>query len=133
MNESDSTTHITARIDRRSIFYSAGHTVTTTAERDYTEAERLAIRQTFLSMLEGLPSDVRLVIELASLQYGGETATVTARWKYDIVGHATRLSRPYQDEAPGSVILNMQRVGAAWLVTDFRGLVNRLKADVTSR
>ena len=107
------------RIDRRSIFYSEGHTVTTTAEQDYNESERREIRKTFLSMFEGLPRDVRIVIELGSIQYHGQTATVTAQWKYDIVGHATRLSRPYKNRSPGSLILQMLRVGDSWLVTDF--------------
>ena len=132
--ESDTTSHIlTQRIDRRSIFFSEGHAVTTTAEQDYTEAERREIRKTFLSMFDGLPRDVRIVIELESIQYHGQTATVTAQWKYDIVGHATRLSSPYKDQSPGSLTLQMLRVGDSWLVTDFRGLVNGLKTDVTSR
>lgn len=133
VNESDTTRTITQRIDRRSIFFSEGHAVTTTAEQDYTEAERREIRKTFLSMFDGLPRDVRIVIELGSIQYHGQTATVTAQWKYDIVGTATRLSRPYQDQPPGSLTLQMLRVGDSWLVTDFRGLVNGLKTDVTSR
>ena len=134
VNESDTTTHIiTHRIDRRSIFFSEGHAVTTTAERDYTETERREIRKTFLSMFDGLPGDVRIVIEPDSIQYHGQTAAVTAQWKYDIVGHATRLSRPYKNRSPGSLTLQMLRVGNDWLVTDFRGLVNGLKTDVTSR
>ena len=133
VNESDSSKTITQRIDRRSIFFSEGHAVTTTAERDYTESERREIRKTFLSMFDGLPRDVRIVIELVSIQYHGQTATVTAQWKYDIVGHATRLSRPYKDQPPKSVTLQMLRVGDSWLVSDFRGLVNGLKTDVTSR
>ena len=133
VNESDTTRTITQRIDRRSIFFSEGHAVTTTAEQDYTEAERREIRKTFLSMFDGLPPDVRIVIELGSIQYHGQTATVTAQWKYDIVGHATRLSRPYKNRSPGSLTLQMLRVGDSWLVTDFRGLVNGLKTDVTSR
>lgn len=133
VNESDSSKTITKRIDRRSIFFSEGHAVTTTAEQDYNESERREIRKTFLSMFEGLPRDVRIVIELGSIQYHGQTATVTAQWKYDIVGHATRLSRPYKNRSPGSLILQMLRVGDSWLVTDFRGLVNGLKTDVTSR
>ena len=116
-----------------SIFFSEGHAVTTTAEQDYTEAERREIRKTFLSMFGGLPPDVRIVIELGSIQYHGQTATVTAQWKYDIVGHATRLSSPYKNRSPGSLTLRMLRVGDDWLVTDFRGLVNGLKTDVTSR
>ena len=133
-NESDTTTHIiTYRIDRRSIFFSEGHAVTTTAEQDYTEAERREIRKTFLGMFDSLPRDVRIVIEPDSIQYHGQTATVTAQWKYDIVGHATRLSSPYKDQSPGSLTLQMLRVGNDWLVTDFRGLVNGLKTDVTSR
>ncbi len=132
--ESDSTAHIlNQRIDRRSIFFSEGHAVTTTAEQDYTEAERREIRKTFLSMFVGLPQDVRIVIELGSIQYHGQTATVTAQWKYDIVGQATRLSRPYKNRSPGSLTLQMLRVGDSWLVSDFRGLVNGLKTDVTSR
>ncbi len=132
--ETDSTTHIlTQRIDRRSIFFSERHAVTTTAEQDYTEAERREIRKTFLSMFDGLPRDVRIVIELVSIQYHGQSATVTAQWKYDIVGHATRLSSPYKNRSPGSLTLQMLRVGDSWLVTDFRGLVNGLKTDVTSR
>lgn len=133
VNESDTTRTITQRIDRRSIFYSEGHAVTTTAEQDYTEAERREIRKTFLSMFDGLPPDVRIVIELRSIQYHGQTATVTAQWKYDIVGHATRLSRPYKNRSPGSLTLQMLRVGDDWLVSDFRGLVTGLKTDVTSR
>ena len=133
VNESDSIKTITQRIDRRSIFFSEGHTVTTTAEQDYTEAERREIRKTFLSMFDGLPRDVRIVIELVSIQYHGQTATVTTQWKYDIVGHATRLSRPYKNRSPGSLTLQMLRVGDSWLVSDFRGLVNGLKTDVTSR
>ena len=133
VNESDTTRTITQRIDRRSIFFSEGHAVTTTAEQDYTEAERREIRKTFLSMFDGLPPDVRIVIELESIQYHGQTATVTAQWKYDIVGHATRLSRPYKNRSPGSLTLRMLRVGDDWLVTDFRGLVDGLKTDVTSR
>ena len=133
VNESDTTRTITQRIDRRSIFFSEGHTVTTTAEQDYTEAERREIRKTFLSMFDGLPRDVRIVIELVSIQYHGQSATVTAQWKYDIVGHATRLSSPYKSRSPGSLTLQMLRVGDDWLVTDFRGLVNGLKTDVTSR
>lgn len=133
VNESDTTRTITQRIDRRSIFFSERHAVTTTAERDYTEAERREIRKTFLSMFDGLPPDVRIVIELVSIQYHSQTATVTAQWKYDIVGHATRLSRPYKNRSPGSLTLQMLRVGDSWLVTDFRGLVNGLKTDVTSR
>ena len=132
--ESDTTTHIlNQRIDRRSIFFSEGHAVTTTAEQDYTEAERREIRKTFLSMFDGLPPDVRIVIELVSIQYHGQTATVTAQWKYDIVGQATRLSSPYKNRSPNSLTLQMLRVGDDWLVTDFRGLVNGLKTDVTSR
>ena len=133
VNESDSIRTITQRIDRRSIFFSEGHAVTTTAEQDYTEAERREIRKTFLSMFDGLPRDVRIVIEPDSIQYHGQTATVTAQWKYDIVGHVTRLSRPYKNRSPGSLTLQMLRVGDSWLVTDFRGLVNGLKTDVTSR
>ena len=133
VNESDSIRTITQRIDRRSIFFSEGHAVTTTGEQDYTEAERREIRKTFLSMFDGLPRDVRIVIELVSIQYHGQTATVTAQWKYDIVGHATRLSRPYKNRSPGSLTLQMLRVGDGWLVTDFRGLVNGLKTEVTSR
>ncbi len=133
VNESDSSKTITKRIDRRSIFFSEGHAVTTTAEQDYTEAERREIRKTFLSMFDGLPRDVRIVIELGSIQYHGQSATVTAQWKYDIVGHATRLSRPYKNRSPGSLTLRMLRVGDDWLVTDFRGLVTGLKTDVTSR
>ena len=133
VNESDTTRTITQRIDRRSIFYSEGHAVTTTAEQDYTEAERREIRKTFLSMFDGLPPDVRIVIDLVSIQYHGQTATVTAQWKYDIVGHATRLSSPYKNRSPGSLTLRMLRVGDDWLVTDFRGLVTGLKTDVTSR
>ena len=133
VNESDSIRTITQRIDRRSIFFSEGHAVTTTAEQDYTEAERREIRKTFLSMFDGLPRDVRIVIELVSIQYHGQTATVTAQWKYDIVGQATRLSRPYKSRSPGSLTLRMLRVGDSWLVSDFRGLVNGLKTDVTSR
>ena len=133
VNESDTTRTITQRIDRRSIFYSEGHAVTTTAERDYTEAERREIRKTFLSMFDGLPPDVRIVIELVSIQYHGQSATVTAQWKYDIVGHATRLSSPYKNRSPGSLTLQMLRVGDSWLVSDFRGLVTGLKTDVTSR
>ena len=133
VNESDTTRTITQRIDRRSIFFSEGHTVTTTAEQDYTEAERREIRKTFLSMFDGLPRDVRIVIELVSIQYHGQTATVTAQWKYDIVGHATRLSSSYKNRSPGSLTLQMLRVGDSWLVSDFRGLVNGLKTDVTSR
>lgn len=133
VNESDTTRTITQRIDRRSIFFSEGHAVTTTAEQDYTEAERREIRKTFLSMFDGLPPDVRIVIELRSIQYHGQTATVTAQWKYDIVGHATRLSSPYKNRSPGSLTLQMLRVGDSWLVTDFRGLVTGLKTDVTSR
>jgi hypothetical protein len=133
VNESDTTRTITQRIDRRSIFYSEGHAVTTTAEQDYTEAERREIRKTFLSMFDGLPPDVRIVIELVSIQYHGQTATVTAQWKYDIVGQATRLSSPYKNRSPGSLTLQMLRVGDDWLVTDFRGLVTGLKTDVTSR
>ena len=133
VNESDTTRTITQRIDRRSIFFSEGHAVTTTAEQDYTEAERREIRKTFLSMFDGLPPDVRIVIELGSIQYHGQTATVTAQWKYDIVGQATRLSRPYKNRSPGSLTLQMLRVGDDWLVSDFRGLVNGLKTDVTSR
>ena len=133
MSESDTTRTITQRIDRRSIFFSEGHAVTTTAEQDYTEAERREIRKTFLSMFDGLPPDVRIVIELVSIQYHGQTATVTAQWKYDIVGQATRLSRPYKNRSPGSLTLQMLRVGDSWLVSDFRGLVNGLKTDVTSR
>ncbi len=132
VNESEQSTQtVTERIERHSIFFSEGHTITTTAEQDYTEADRRAIRKTFLSMFEGLPRDVRIVIELESVAYHGYTATVTAKWKYDIVGHVTRLSRPYQDRSPGFVSLQMLRVGDAWRVTDFRGLVNGLKADVT--
>ena len=133
VNESDTTRTITQRIDRRSIFFSEGHAVTTTAEQDYTEAERREIRKTFLSMFDGLPRDVRIVIELVSIQYHGQTATVTAQWKYDIVGHATRLSRPYKSRSPGSLTLRMLRVGDSWLVSDFRGLVTGLKTKVTSR
>ena len=133
VNESDTTRTITQRIDRRSIFFSERHAVTTTAEQDYTEAERREIRKTFLSMFDGLPRDVRIVIELVSIQYHGQTATVTAQWKYDIVGHATRLSSPYKNRSPGSLTLQMLRVGDSWLVSDFRGLVNGLKTDVTSR
>ena len=133
VNESDTTRTITQRIDRRSIFFSEGHTVTTTAEQDYTEAERREIRKTFLSMFVDLPPDVRIVIELGSIQYHGQSATVTAQWKYDIVGHATRLSSPYKNRSPGSLTLQMLRVGDSWLVSDFRGLVNGLKTDVTSR
>lgn len=133
VNESDSSRTITERVDRRSIFFSEGHTVTTTAERDYTEAERREIRKTFLSMFDNLPQDVRIVIDLKSIQYGGQTATVTAQWKYDIIGQPTRLSRPYQSRSPGSLTLQMLRVGNDWRVTDFRGLVNGLKTDVTSR
>ncbi|MCY3679787.1 MAG: hypothetical protein OXH16_00215 [Gemmatimonadetes bacterium] len=133
VSESDTTRTITQRIDRRSIFFSERHAVTTTAEQDYTEAERREIRKTFLSMFDGLPRDVRIVIELVSIQYHGQTATVTAQWKYDIVGHATRLSSPYKDQSPGSLTLQMLRVGDSWLVSDFRGLVNGLKTDVTSR
>ena len=133
INESDSIRTITQRIDRRSIFFSEGHAVTTTGEQDYTEAERREIRKTFLSMFDGLPPDVRIVIELVSIQYHGQSATVTAQWKYDIVGQATRLSRPYKNRSPGSLTLRMLRVGDDWLVTDFRGLVNGLKTDVTSR
>jgi len=133
VSESDTTRTITQRIDRRSIFFSERHTVTTTAEQDYTEAERREIRKTFLSMFDGLPRDVRIVIELVSIQYHGQTATVTAQWKYDIVGHATRLSSPYKNRSPGSLTLQMLRVGDSWLVSDFRGLVNGLKTDVTSR
>ncbi|MXZ07905.1 MAG: hypothetical protein F4Y79_00530 [Gemmatimonadetes bacterium] len=133
VNESDTTRTITQRIDRRSIFFSEGHTVTTTAKQDYTEVERREIRKTFLSMFDGLPRDVRIVIELESIQYHGQSATVTAQWKYDIVGHATRLSRPYKNRSPGSLTLRMLRVGDDWLVSDFRGLVNGLKTDVTSR
>ncbi|MCY3870768.1 MAG: hypothetical protein OXG87_14545 [Gemmatimonadetes bacterium] len=133
VNESDTTRTITQRIDRRSIFFSERHAVTTTAEQDYTEAERREIRKTFLSMFDGLPRDVRIVIELVSIQYHGQSATVTAQWKYDIVGHATRLSRPYKNRSPGSLALQMLRVGDSWLVTDFRGLVNGLKTGVTSR
>ena len=124
---------ITHRIDRRSIFFSEGHAVTTTAERDYTESERREIRKTFLSMFDGLPPDVRIVIELGSIQYHGQSATVTAQWKYDIIGQATRVSRPYKNRSPRSLTLRMLRVGDDWLVTDFRGLVNGLKTDVTSR
>ena len=132
--ESDSIPHIiTHRIDRRSIFFSEGHRVTTTAERDYTESERREIRKTFLSMFDGLPPDVRIVLELRSIQYHSQSATVTAQWKYDIIGQATRLSRPYKNRSPGSLTLRMLRVGDDWLVTDFRGLVNGLKTDVTSR
>ena len=123
----------TQRIDRRSIFFSEGHAVATTGERDYTESERREIRKTFLSMFDSLPRDVRIVIELASIQYHGQTATVTAQWKYDIVGHATRLSRPYKDQPSKSLTLRMLRVGDSWLVSDFRGLINKLKADVISR
>ena len=133
VNESDTTRTITQRIDRRSIFFSEGHAVTTTAEQDYTEAERREIRKTFLSMFVDLPPDVRIVIELGSIQYHGQSATVTAQWKYDIVGHATRLSSPYKNRSPGSLTLQMLRVGDSWLVSDFRGLVNGLKTDVTSR
>ena len=133
VSESDTTRTITQRIDRRSIFFSEGHAVTTTAERDYTEAERREIRKTFLSMFDDLPPDVRIVIELGSIQYQGQSATVTAQWKYDIVGHATRLSSPYKNRSPGSLALQMLRVGDSWLVSDFRGLVNGLKTDVTSR
>ena len=132
VTESDATEH-TQRIDRRSIFFSDGHAVATTGESDYTEPERREIRKTFLSMFDGLPRDVRIVIELGSIQYQGQTATVTAQWKYDIVGHATRLSRPYKDLPPKSVTLQMLRVGNSWLVSDFRGLVNKLKTDVISR
>lgn len=132
VTESDATEH-TQRIDRRSIFFSDGHAVATTGESDYTEPERREIRKTFLSMFDGLPRDVRIVIELGSIQYQGQTATVTAQWKYDIVGHATRLSRPYKDQPPKSVTLQMLRVGDNWLVSDFRGLVNKLKTDVISR
>lgn len=132
-NESDSSKTITERIGRRSIFSSEGHAVTTTAERDYTEAERREIRKTFLSMFENLPQDVRLVIEPKSMQYHGQTATVTAQWKYDIIGQPTQLSRPYQDQPPGTITLQMLKVGEDWRVTDFRGLVNGLKTDVTSR
>lgn len=133
VNESDTTRAITQRIDRRSIFFSEGHAVATTGERDYTESERREIRKTFLSMFDGLPRDVRIVIALGSIQYHGQTATVTAQWKYDIVGHATRLSRPYQNQPPGTLTLQMLRVGDSWLVSDFRGLVNKLKTDVISR
>ena len=133
VNESDTTRTITRRIDRRSIFFSEGHTVTTTAEQDYTEAERREIRKTFLSMFDGLPRDVRIVIELVSIQYHDQTATVTAQWKYDIVGQATRLSSSYKNRSPGSLTLQMLRVGDSWLVSDFRGLVSGLKTDVTSR
>ena len=132
VTESDATGH-TQRIDRRSIFFSEGHAVATTGERDYTESERREIRKTFLSMFDGLPRDVRIVIELGSIQYQGQTAKVTGQWKYDIVGHATRLSRPYKDQPPKSLTLRMLRVGDSWLVSDFRGLVNKLKADVISR
>ena len=84
-------------------------------------------------MFENLPQDVLIVIDLKSIQYGGQTATVTAQWKYDIIGQPTRLSRPYQDRPPGVLTLQMLRVGDDWRVTDFRGLVNGLKTDVTSR
>ncbi len=43
------------------------------------------------------------------------------------------LSRPYQNQPPGTLTLQMLRVGDSWLVSDFRGLVNKLKADVISR
>ena len=120
------------RVQRRSVF-NTGHRVITTAEGDYSAVERRALRKDFLSLYEGLPSDVRLVVIPGAIHYRGQTATVEAKWEYDIVGHPTRLSRPYADLLGGDVTLQMRRVGDQWLVTDFRGFVEELKTRVASR
>ena len=122
----------TITIQRRSVF-NTGHALTTTAEQDYTEAERRALRRNMLDMLGQLPSDVRIVLRPGNIAYRGQTATVETQWVYDVVGTPTRISRPYQDRPGGTVMLQMRRVGDEWLVADFRGLIDHLKTTVASR
>lgn len=119
----------TKRVKRRSVFQT-GHAVMTTVAKDNSDRDKRSLRQAYLSIFDGLPSDVRVVIEPGAVRYHGQTATVDATWEYDIVGHPTRLSRSYQDHAPQPIKLQMRRVGDDWLVSNFQGLVNKLNAEV---
>lgn len=122
----------TKRIKRKSAFQT-GHPIITTAGMDDSDREKRNLRESYLDIFKDLPTDVRLVIQPGAIHYHGQTATVDATWKYDVVGYPTRRSRPYEAYVPKNIKLQMRRVGDDWLVSNFRGLVNQLKTDVVSR
>lgn len=119
-------------VKRRSVFYSK-HEIVTTVAQDYNNQDKRVLRRNFLKLFRNLPSDVRIILKPIEMTYHGQTATVDAEWKYDILGLPTPASQPYVDMPTGKVKLQLRRVEDEWLISNFQGLLANLNNQLVSR